>query len=320
VAPTRRASISRPQVRPEDESGAGEVAGVTGQNPTAGRAVVGVGPTVSVWGAGDRVGQVTDTRCVSPVAATSGAAGIVARPGPKPTAEPLPRPQHGHVVVPRVGLQFSHQLPFETWLGIGRHLAAVSTSSAWCLGDWLVYGQELYPGRYQDALEWTGLDYQTLRNYAWVARRFGLSRRRDTLSFGHHAEVAALPEPEQEFWLRKAEQIGWSTSRLRREVRASLRERENGQTDNELASQGQISKTNRTTPAQRKDPHVIIRVHLTPGQAQLCERVAAKQGLAVDAWASRVLGHVAQDNSPWNTPTPNDPHGRMAPAIKGAQT
>ena len=41
------------------------------------------------------------------------------------------------------------------------------------------------------------LDYQTLRNYAWVARRFAMSRRRDTLSFGHHAEVPALPEPEQ---------------------------------------------------------------------------------------------------------------------------
>ncbi len=32
---------------------------------------------------------------------------------------------------------------------------------------------------------------------AWVARRFPVSRRRDTVSFQHHAEVAALPEPEQ---------------------------------------------------------------------------------------------------------------------------
>ena len=38
----------------------------------------------------------------------------------------------------------------------------------------------------------------------------------DTLSFGHHAEVAALPEHEQDHWLRKAGEFSWSTTRLRR--------------------------------------------------------------------------------------------------------
>ncbi len=90
-------------------------------------------------------------------------------------------------------------LPFEAWLAVGTQLAAVAASSAWCLGDWLAYGQAAYAGRYQEAIEQTGLEYQTLRNYAWVAGRFELSRRRDTLSFGHHAEVAALPEPEQDY-------------------------------------------------------------------------------------------------------------------------
>ena len=35
--------------------------------------------------------------------------------------------------------------------------------------------------------------------------RFDLSRRRDKLSFGHHAELAALPEHEQDEWLDQAE-------------------------------------------------------------------------------------------------------------------
>ena len=87
----------------------------------------------------------------------------------------------------------------------------------------------MYEGRYREAVERTGLDYQTLRNYARIARRFEVSRRRETLSFGHHAELASLSEPEQDFWLRKAEQFSWSTSRLRREVRASLRERNDDQ-------------------------------------------------------------------------------------------
>ena len=75
---------------------------------------------------------------------------------------------------------------------------------------WLVYGESQFKDRYEEAIRRTSLNYQTLRNYTWVARRFDLSRRRDNLSFGHHAEVAALDPPEQEFWLRKAEKYGWS--------------------------------------------------------------------------------------------------------------
>src|SRR5262249_35172030 len=65
----------------------------------------------------------------------------------------------------------------------------------------------------------TGFSYQTLRNYSWVASRFPLSRRRDSLSFGHHAEVAALDEEEQEAWLRRADLRRWSRNELRRNVR-----------------------------------------------------------------------------------------------------
>jgi adenosine deaminase len=129
------------------------------------------------------------------------------------------------------GLVLPRQLPFERWVAIGRQLSAVSTSAAWCLGDWLAYGEKAYTGRYRQAIEQTSLDYQTLRNYAWVARQFAVSRRRDTLSFGHHAEVAALPEPEQDYWLRKAEQHRWPVKQLRHQVRSSLAERSPGQND-----------------------------------------------------------------------------------------
>jgi hypothetical protein len=113
---------------------------------------------------------------------------VVARPVfAARVAGPAWRPGRGHVVVPRIGLVFPRRLPFEAWLGVGAQLAAVAASSAWCLGDWLAYGQAAYGNRYRDAVERTGLDYQTLRNYAWVAGRFALSCRRDTLSMepGH---------------------------------------------------------------------------------------------------------------------------------------
>jgi len=84
----------------------------------------------------------------------------------------------------------------------------------------LVYGQNRHPDRYREAIAFVHLDYQTLRNYAWVARRFELGRRRDRLSLQHHAEVASLPSADQDRWLDMAEKLGWSRNELRRHIRA----------------------------------------------------------------------------------------------------
>ncbi|MGH3540794.1 MAG: LmbU family transcriptional regulator [Mycobacterium sp.] len=88
-------------------------------------------------------------------------------------------------------------------------------------GDWLIYGERAYDDRYEQAIADTQLGYQTLRNYAWVARKIPMSRRRDTLSFGHHAEVAALPDDQQDSWFTRAEHLSWSCNKLRRALRAA---------------------------------------------------------------------------------------------------
>jgi hypothetical protein len=111
-------------------------------------------------------------------------------------------------------------LTFNEWLAAGRQISRISTASAWWVGDWLVYGERAYGSRYRAALELTPYDYKTLRNYAWVARRFEVSRRRDALSFQHHAEVAAMQEPEQDLWLNRAEKQHWSRNELRRQLAA----------------------------------------------------------------------------------------------------
>jgi len=113
---------------------------------------------------------------------------------------------------PRVGLTF------DEWLCAGRQISKISSASAWWLGDWLLYGERAYGKRYRAALELTSLDYKTLRNYAWVARSFEMSRRRDNLSFHHHAEVAGLREAEQDLWLARAETLRWSCRELRRQL------------------------------------------------------------------------------------------------------
>jgi hypothetical protein len=129
------------------------------------------------------------------------------------------------------GLYLPQKMPFEAWHRLGTQIALISNVSAWWLGDWLVYGADEYPGRYKDAIAGTSLDYKTLRNYAWVARRFEMSRRRDKLSFQHHAEVAALTVPEQELWLDRAQAFRWSKSELRHRLHQRVRpEPERGET------------------------------------------------------------------------------------------
>jgi hypothetical protein len=125
------------------------------------------------------------------------------------------------ILTTRIGLRVAADLTFETWERAGHHLNRIVDSSAWCLGDWLVYGQERFADRYRRAVMAAGLDYQTLRNYAWVARRFDWDRRHAALSFQHHAEVASLPPAEQDQWLDRAERLRWSRNQLRRAVRGA---------------------------------------------------------------------------------------------------
>jgi hypothetical protein len=128
----------------------------------------------------------------------------------------------------KVGMRFDQRMPFDDWRGIGERLGIHCNASAWWLGDWLAFGQYKYGRRYKMGVELTRLDYQTLRNYAAVSRRFEMSRRRDNLSFQHHAEVCALPNEEQDFWLDRAAANGWSRNMLRRAIRAA---RSGGESD-----------------------------------------------------------------------------------------
>ena len=124
------------------------------------------------------------------------------------------------ILVTGVGLLIPSVVDFCAWEQAGVKIARIAECSAWCLGDWLVYGEHRYADRYKQVIAAARLDYQTLRNYAWVARRFDLGRRREELSFQHHAEVAALPAAEQDRWLDLSAGQGWSRNELRRNLRS----------------------------------------------------------------------------------------------------
>jgi hypothetical protein len=123
----------------------------------------------------------------------------------------------------RISMILPPDLALPSWQAIGVRIGAFAGAPAWWLADWAAYGEDRYGAQYRQAVTSTGFTHQTLRNYAWVARRFEVSRRRDELSFAHHAEVAALADAEQDSWLDRAEREGWSRSELRTRLRAERR-------------------------------------------------------------------------------------------------
>jgi hypothetical protein len=142
-------------------------------------------------------------------------------------------------------LHLKEGLGFDAWSAVGIRIARVSNASSWWLGDWLVYGERAYGKRYTDAVKATGLDYQTLRNYAWVARRFEPARRREGLSLQHHAEVAALPTAEQDLWLDRCRRHRWSRNELRRQIKAA------GLTEPAVVAQAHTVRVPVTTDRER---------------------------------------------------------------------
>jgi N6-adenosine-specific RNA methylase IME4 len=117
-----------------------------------------------------------------------------------------------------VGLELPETLSFEEWQGIGETLKGVERSLMWWIGDWLRYGERRYGETYAQAMDSTELAYQTLVNAKNVASKFESNRRRLNLSWGHHAEVAALDGPEADALLDEAQRDGLSRNELRRRV------------------------------------------------------------------------------------------------------
>jgi hypothetical protein len=185
-------------------------------------------------------------------------------------------------------LRLRSELSFEDWVRAGRHISKVSSASAWWLGDWLLYGEQAYGRRYRTALEVTPFDYKTLRNYAWVARRFEPSRRRDRLSFQHHAEVASLPEPEQDLWLMRAETLCWSRNELRRRLAARRRDDRDGSDESSLVLRMEIAEAR----------HRRWREAALKAELQLADWIAAAADDAADAALERDDAPAVDERQP----------------------
>lgn len=121
--------------------------------------------------------------------------------------------------VSETALDLPKSLSFDDWERVGRTLGQIERACQWWIGDWVNFGEQAYGEKYAQAVEATGLEYNTVATYAWVAREIESSTRVENLSFSHHREVAHLERPKQKAWLIKAQAGEWSRSHLADEVR-----------------------------------------------------------------------------------------------------
>lgn len=112
-------------------------------------------------------------------------------------------------------------LTFEVYESLFRSAYGVQSAAKFWIGDLINFGNGAYGERYAQALSATDYKYDYLRQLAYVCRHVAKSRRRNNLSWSHHAEVASLEPRVQVEWFDAAEENGWSVEQLRQELRAA---------------------------------------------------------------------------------------------------
>lgn len=117
-------------------------------------------------------------------------------------------------------LKLPESLPMQDWAELGRKLARADQVVKWWLGDWAAFGERKY-GQLKEFASANGINYGTLRDAAWVSGAIPLSRRRDSLDWSFHREVAALKPREQSKWLEEASANELTRADLRRQIRLS---------------------------------------------------------------------------------------------------
>lgn len=117
-------------------------------------------------------------------------------------------------------------LTLDEWVTVMATLKQMSKSIQWWVGDALSYGESHFG---EDAFAHLEQSDKTLANWASTCRHIEPSRRRESVSYSVHAEVAPLAPNDQEAILEEAAREGWTVGQARERVREiQLEEAEEG--------------------------------------------------------------------------------------------
>src|SRR4029077_16275800 len=111
------------------------------------------------------------------------------------------------------------ELTYDQYETLAGAFGAVNRSCAWWIGDLLNAAEGVHGESFAQIAFRTGLSEQTLLNRKYVCAHVPPDRRRASLPFSVHAEVAALSAREQKRWLDRAEKGGWTREIVREHMR-----------------------------------------------------------------------------------------------------
>jgi len=122
-------------------------------------------------------------------------------------------------IVTRNGIEISENATIDEILNKLEEVVAVETAVHWAYGDLLAFGEaQKWGAFYERAQEITGKSYQTLANYAWVARSIHFSLRGEKLSYGHYKLIAKFQPKQQEQWIQRVVNEKLSVRQLAAEI------------------------------------------------------------------------------------------------------
>ena len=129
-------------------------------------------------------------------------------------------PQLGNVpgTVTRVGWVPPKQLSVQDWLKCGQAFDLVEGAAQWWKGDWWKEGETRKYGDGEELAKRAGVNYETIKQLASVSRAYELCVRTHNLSFAHHLIAMTAPDKDRLRWLKRAEENGWTTAQLRKEI------------------------------------------------------------------------------------------------------
>ncbi len=182
--------------------------------------------------------------------------------------------EQAYVTETPTGLVFAESTPLEVWAGLTTRLLRQRKVLEWALADAINFGEKRYGEVYSQWVEETGLTKHTLTNIAAVGRRVEMSRRRENVSFSHHAEVAYLPVDRQERLLEAAEDAGWTRYELRDAVRVD-KEQAKRRAEAMVGDDAEPAHVWHPTESDLTDEaRWLMEAHLPPGKSRsLCASV-----------------------------------------------
>lgn len=137
----------------------------------------------------------------------------------------------------------------DAWIAAGRAILSRQSSASWEFADWLAVGHAAWGAKaMREAAEATGASAGKISHYLTVSKAYAPLRRRKSLAFSHHMEVARLPDEAADRVLDAAEAQGWSVHETRAAAREASLEGKVARQRREIAELKRALKRAKTDP------------------------------------------------------------------------